>query len=73
MDLTVPGGMGGYEAIKELLKIDPKVRAVVSRGYSTDPIMANFRQYGFSGVVAKPYKVAEIEKAIRDAISESGE
>ena len=73
MDLTVPGGMGGYEAIKELLKIDPKVRAVVSSGYSTDPIMANFRQYGFSGVVAKPYKVAEIEKAIRDAISESGE
>lgn len=54
MDLTIPGGMGGKEAIRELLKIDPGVRAIVSSGYSTDPVMAKFGEYGFRRVVAKP-------------------
>ena len=56
LDLTVPGGMGGKEAIKKLLAIDPNVKAIVSSGYSSDPVMANFREYGFSNVIAKPYK-----------------
>ena len=51
MDLTVPGGMGGKEAIQKLKKLDPKVKALVSSGYSNDPIMSNFRDYGFQGVV----------------------
>ena len=51
MDLTVPGGMGGYEAMKILRKMDPNVRAIVSSGYSTDPIMADYKSYGFKGIV----------------------
>ena len=51
MDLTVPGAMGGKEAIERLLSIDPGVKAIVSSGYSNDPIMADYRKYGFSGIV----------------------
>jgi len=69
MDLTIPGGIGGKEAIKELLKINPEAKVIVSSGYSTDPIMANFREDGFSGVVAKPYKTREIEKTLRSVLA----
>jgi len=54
LDLTVPGGLGGAETVSELLKIDPKVKAVVSSGYSNDPIMANFKDYGFCEIIPKP-------------------
>jgi CheY-like chemotaxis protein len=69
LDLTIPGGMGGKEAIKELLKIDPQVKAIVSSGYSDDPIMADFQKYGFAGVIAKPYKVAELGKVLNNALT----
>jgi len=71
MDLTIPGGMGGKEAILRLLEIDPGVRAIVSSGYSSDPIMANHRQYGFAGVVAKPYKTKDLGAALKKIVSES--
>ena len=64
LDLTVPGGMGGKEAIKKLLEIDPEVKAIVSSGYATDPIMADFKKYGFSAVVTKPYSVGELERTL---------
>jgi PAS domain S-box-containing protein len=64
LDLTVPGGMGGKETIKKLLEIDPKVKAIVSSGYSNDPIMADFKKYGFRGVIAKPYKVRELSEEL---------
>ncbi|MFC1999646.1 PAS domain S-box protein [Chloroflexota bacterium] len=64
LDLTVPGGMGGKEAIKKLLEIDPDVKAIVSSGYSTDPIISDFRKYGFSGVAVKPYSVEELEETL---------
>jgi CheY-like chemotaxis protein len=57
LDLTVPGGMGGKEAAARILEIDPSALLVVSSGYSHDPVVANFRQYGFSGVVSKPFDV----------------
>jgi DNA-binding NarL/FixJ family response regulator len=52
--------MGGREAIKRLKDIDPDVRAVVSSGYSDDPVMSEFKKYGFRGVVAKPYGIGEL-------------
>jgi PAS domain S-box-containing protein len=68
LDLTVPGGTGGKEAIKALLKIDPQVKAIVSSGYSEDPIMAEFSAYGFSGVITKPYGVSELSKLLNTLI-----
>jgi PAS domain S-box-containing protein len=68
MDLTIPGGMGGKEAIQELLKIDPEVKAVVSSGYSNDPVMANYRAYGFKGVVAKPYAIEELSETLHEVL-----
>ncbi len=68
MDLTIPGGMGGVEAIKHLREIDPHVKAIVSSGYSSGPVMANYQQHGFSGMVAKPYKIEELAKALSNLI-----
>ncbi len=70
MDLTVPGGMGGKKAIKELSTIDPHVKAIVSSGYSNGPIMSNFKDYGFAGVIAKPYKMKDLVMLIHKVISE---
>ncbi len=69
LDLTVPGGMGGKEAMERLLKIDPQVKAIVSSGYFDDPIMADFQKYGFAGVIAKPYKVAELGKTLNKVLT----
>jgi PAS domain S-box-containing protein len=67
MDLTIPGGMGGVEAIKELLAFDPQAKAIVSSGYSNDPVMANHQAYGFMGVVPKPYQIGELRRALQHA------
>ena len=68
MDLTIPGHMGGRDAIKELLQIDPDVCGIVSSGYSTDPIMSDYESYGFRGVVEKPFRVEELSRAIQMAM-----
>lgn len=68
MDLTIPGGMGGEEAIQELLKVDPHVKAIVSSGYSNDPVMADHRKYGFKGVVCKPYTIEELSETLHSVI-----
>jgi len=65
MDLTIPGGMGGKEAIQKLLEIDPKARVIVSSGYCDDPVMADYKSYGFSGVIAKPYCLTELSKQMQ--------
>ncbi|MBI4949561.1 MAG: response regulator [Deltaproteobacteria bacterium] len=69
MDLTIPGGMGGKEAIQRLKEIDPAIKAIVSSGYSDDPIMAEYERYGFIGVVVKPYRVQELCEAVSKAIN----
>ena len=68
MDLTIPGGMGGKETVEKLLEIDSHAIAVVSSGYSNDPIMSNYKEYGFSGVVNKPYRIEELSRVMRDVL-----
>jgi len=68
MDLTVPGGMGGKETIQLLRELDPEVRAVVSSGYSNDPVMANFAEHGFRAVLSKPYVMQEVRETLRRVI-----
>lgn len=62
LDLTVPGGMGGKAALVELQKINPEVKAIVSSGYSSDPIMGNHKEAGFCGVIPKPYSIQELSE-----------
>ena len=69
MDLTVPGGMGGKEALQKLLAIDPLARVIVSSGYNTDPVMANYQSYGFRGILVKPYRLAELSEQVRQVLS----
>ncbi|MDX2481302.1 MAG: PAS domain S-box protein [Desulfuromusa sp.] len=68
MDLTIPGGMGGKDAIKSILNIDSNAKAIVSSGYADDPIMAHHTEYGFKGVVTKPYTQGELKLAIGKAL-----
>jgi signal transduction histidine kinase/ActR/RegA family two-component response regulator len=69
MDLTIPGGMGGKEAIKILREIDPQLKAIVSSGFSNDPIMSDFHKYGFKGVIAKPYNVEDMSRILHRVIT----
>lgn len=68
LDLTIQGGMGGKETITELRKLDPYVKAIVTSGYSNDPVMSNYHEFGFSGVIAKPYKIDEISSIIQQTL-----
>ncbi len=69
MDLTIPGGMGGKETISQLLKVDSQARCVVSSGYSNDPIMSNYKRFGFKGVVSKPYQIEELSWVLHDLLA----
>jgi len=68
LDLTVPGGVGGREAARNILALDPGARIIVSSGYANDPIMADYPKFGFSGVVPKPYKIQELSKVVHDVL-----
>jgi Signal transduction histidine kinase len=70
LDLTVPGGMGGREAMAELRRIDPAVRAIVSSGYSNDAVLSDFRAHGFCGMVPKPYEASKLAKAVSEAVAQ---
>jgi len=72
MDLTIPGGMGGKEAVQHILEIDPQAKVIVSSGFSTDPVMANYKSYGFSGVVAKPFMIQELRAVLGEILSPQG-
>lgn len=70
IDLTVPGGMGGKETARQILQIDPLAKLIVSSGYSNDPIMANYEQWGFKGIIPKPYGVKELSETIARIVKE---
>jgi PAS domain S-box-containing protein len=70
MDLTIPGGMSGKDALVEILKLDPEACAIVSSGYAADPVMANFEAHGFKGCITKPFFLAGLLKEIRRVLGE---
>jgi PAS domain S-box-containing protein len=71
LDLTLPGGLGGKEALKKLIEIDPTVNAIVSSGYATDATMSRYQDFGFRGCIAKPYEAAELGKLVHEMIEAS--
>ncbi|MCK5116168.1 MAG: PAS domain S-box protein [Candidatus Aegiribacteria sp.] len=64
IDLTIRGGMGGQETVRKLLEIDPAVKALVSSGYSNNPVMSNYRDYGFCGIIKKPFNIHELSECM---------
>jgi signal transduction histidine kinase len=70
LDLTIPGGMGGREVMEELRKMDPRVPAIVSSGYSQDPVLADFASYGFQAIVPKPYEVSLLTETVRRLLAQ---
>lgn len=69
MDLTVPGGMGGKEAIEKLHDMYPGAKAIVSSGYCDIPIMSNCQKYGFYGVISKPFNIKEMNDLLQKVIN----
>ncbi len=69
LDLTNKIGMGGQETMKRLLEIDHNAKGIVITGYSDDPVVANFRAYGFSGSLTKPTTRDELSKVINEIVS----
>jgi CheY-like chemotaxis protein len=69
LDLTIPGGMGGKPVMTHLLEIGPQVKAIVSSGYSDDPVMATYREYGFVAVLRKPYQFEELAGVLKHAFN----
>ena len=68
LDLANNVGMGGVEAIRKLLEIDPEIRAIVATGYSFDPVVDNYGAYGFCGAMTKPFGMDELSRALKRAI-----
>ena len=68
LDLTVPGGVGGAKALELLRALDPAVKAIVSSGYSNDPVMGRYREHGFCGVLAKPFQVAGLGAVLSEVL-----
>ena len=68
LDLTIPGGMGGKDALAGILASDPDATAIVSSGYGNDPVMCKPADHGFKGVVAKPYTMQQLEAVLQQAL-----
>ena len=73
MDLTIPGGMGGKEAVRLLHDIDPEARVLVASGYSNDPVLAQFRDFGFSATLIKPYRLHDLQQTLQLVLTPKAE
>jgi PAS domain S-box-containing protein len=71
MDLTLPGGISGKETIQKLIAYDPKAKAIVSSGYSNDPVMANYEKFGFKNYIAKPYRAQDLSRILHQVLHSS--
>ena len=69
LDLTIRGGMGGAETIRELLAIEPEVKAIVSSGYSDDAVLSDYENWGFKMFLKKPYKLEELQRAVNSLLA----
>ena len=69
MDLTIPGGMGGKKAVQKILALDPAAKVIVSSGYSNDPIIANFRKYGFQAAISMPFQLQDLQTIIQKVLA----
>ncbi len=72
MDLTIPGGMGGKEAVQKILEIDQQARVIVASGYSSDPIMADFEAYGFKAALNKPFTMKDLRHTLKTFLEKEG-
>jgi CheY-like chemotaxis protein len=70
LDLSMDGGMDGTEVMKKLLAIDPDVKAIISSGYLHDPVIANYEDYGFTGILTKPYDPKELDEKLQNIINQ---
>lgn len=60
LDLVIPGGIGGREVVGMLRQLDPELKAVISSGYTNDPVVEDYNSYGFDDVLSKPYSLSEL-------------
>jgi len=68
LDLTVPEKMGGYEAFEAMRALDPNVKAILSSGYSHEPVILNYKEFGIAAIAPKPYRVSELFAAVEQVL-----
>lgn len=71
LDLTIPGGMGGRETIKQLTEMDPGVTAIVASGYADDLVVTDYRDYGFKAAISKPYRIKDLSAVLHEVLNQS--
>ena len=69
-DLTIPGGMGGREAMESIIRMDPRARGIVMSGYSDGLVMENFRDCGFRMALRKPFSLKDFKRAVRETLAD---
>jgi DNA-binding NarL/FixJ family response regulator len=65
--------MGGRETLKKLIEIDPDIKAIITSGYTNDPVIAKYRDYGFLGAITKPYKANDLKELLEKVLRENGQ
>jgi CheY-like chemotaxis protein len=71
MDLTIPSGLGGKDSARELLRLDPSARVIVSSGYSIDAVLADYRAHGFCAALGKPYRLQELADVMQEVLGDA--